>query len=198
MRKVGILGVSVAASFAPTFAFAHSGHGEVSGFMHGLAHPVGGLDHVLAMVLVGIFAWQLGGRALFVLPASFVLLMAVGGGLGIAGIGMRFVETGIALSIVAAGLGVALRINAPVAGAAALAGLFAIFHGQAHGAEMPAAAAGIGYALGFLLATALLHIAGMALAGVLSRFGSPQGGLTVRFAGAAAAVMGVGVLAGVL
>ena len=185
-------------SLLPSAALAHTGIGDMAGFVDGFEHPVGGLDHVLAMVLVGILAWQLGGRALYAVPASFVLLMAVGGGLGIAGIEVPFVETGIALSIVVFGAAVASGIRAPVAAVAALVGLFAIFHGYAHGAEMPADAGGLGYALGFMLATALLHAAGVGFGFMLGRVAAKEGSLVVRAAGGAAALAGLAVLVGVI
>lgn len=182
----------------PSAAFAHTGAGHAAGFIHGFEHPLGGLDHVLAMVLVGVLAWQRGGRVLYVVPASFVLMMAVGGALGIAGIGVPLVETGIALSIVVFGAAVAFGIGAPVATAAALAGLFAIFHGHAHGAEMPADPGGLGYGLGFMLATALLHVVGIALGAMPDGIAMQRGDRLVRAAGGAAALAGLGILAGVI
>jgi urease accessory protein len=110
--------------------------------MHGFEHPISGLDHILAMVMVGVFAWQLGGRALWLVPMSFVLMMAAGGALGVAGIDVPFVEVGIAFSVIVLSMGVALGIKTPVAAAMAVVGLFAIFHGHAHGAEMPEDAGG--------------------------------------------------------
>ena len=136
------------ALLSPTAAFAHTGIGETSGFAHGFMHPIGGLDHVLAMVMVGIFAFQLGGRALLLVPLTFVGVMALGGGLGVAGIPVPFVEIGIALSVVVLGAVVALNVKAPVAVAMGIVGMFAIFHGHAHGAEMPENAGGIAYAAG--------------------------------------------------
>ena len=133
----GRLLIAAPLALLPTLALAHTGVGETSGFSHGFMHPVSGLDHILAMVLVGIFAWQLGGRALWAVPATFVLVMAVGGGLGIVGIDIPFVEVGIGLSVVVLGAIVAFGVKAPVAVAMAVVGLFAIFHGHAHGAEMP-------------------------------------------------------------
>ena len=190
---------AVAALFLlPSAALAHTGIGHTAGFADGFEHPAGGLDHVLAMVLVGILAWQLGGRALYAVPASFVVLMAVGGGLGIAGIEVPFVETGIALSIVVFGAAVAFSVRAPVAAMAALAGLFAVFHGHAHGAEMPADAGGLGYGLGFMLATALLHAAGVGFGFLLGRIAAKQGGRVARAAGGAAALAGLVILAGVI
>lgn len=182
----------------PSVASAHTGVGGTAGFSHGFLHPFTGLDHVLAMVMVGIFAWQLGGRALWLVPTAFVALMAVGGALGVAGIGMPFVETGIALSVVVLGAVVALRLRAPVAVAMAVVGLFAIFHGHAHGSEMPESAAGIAYGLGFMLATAMLHAAGVGLGFLIGWASEGKGAIVARSAGAAAALAGVAILTGLI
>ena len=194
MRLRALLALALIA--LPTAAFAHPGHVGDAGLIHGFMHPVGGIDHILAMVAVGVFAFVLGGRALFLVPLSFVGMMAVGFLLGVSGIGLPFVELGIALSSIVIGAAAAWGKPMPVAAAMSLAGVFAIFHGHAHGAEMPADAAGFEYALGFIAATALLHLAGIGAAmgvGKLSaRFGKP----VAQVAGAAFALGGVGVLAG--
>src|SRR5258708_1334702 len=127
---------------APTTAFAHTGAGYAHGFADGFAHPLGGLDHILAMVTVGILAWQLGGRAIWLVPASFVSLMAIGGIFGIAGEPLLWVELGIAASVIVLGAIVALGVKTPLAVAMGIVGLFAIFHGYAHGTEMPLDASG--------------------------------------------------------
>jgi urease accessory protein len=127
-------------------AFAHTGVGDTAGFVHGFIHPIGGLDHVLAMVAVGLFAALLGGRALWLVPFSFVSMMAVGGALGMGGVALPFAEFGIGLSVVAFGVAVAFRLHMPIAVAMALVGFFAVFHGHAHGAEMPDTASGFEYA----------------------------------------------------
>ncbi|HQS11097.1 MAG TPA: HupE/UreJ family protein, partial [Xanthobacteraceae bacterium] len=132
-----VLAIAGALALAPSLAFAHTGVGATHGFVHGFMHPVTGLDHVLAMVTVGILAWQMGGRAIWLLPASFVTLMAVGGALGMSGFDLPYVETGIALSVVVLGAAVAMGVKAPLAFAMGLVGMFAVFHGHAHGAEMP-------------------------------------------------------------
>ena len=142
-------------------AFAHPG--DAHGFVHGFAHPFGGFDHLLAMIAVGLFAWQLGGRALWLVPATFVTIMAVGGVLGIAGVPIPGVEIGIAASMIVLAGVVALRMKTPVVLAMALVGIFAVFHGHAHGSEMPLDGSGAIYGAGFLTATALLHLAGIAL-----------------------------------
>lgn len=177
--------------------FAHTGHGDAGGFVHGFLHPLGGLDHVLAMVAVGLFAAHLGGRALWLVPATFVAVMALGGALGMAGAALPFVETGIALSVVVLGLAVALRMSVPVLAAMALVGSFAIFHGHAHGAEMPQGGSGAAYAAGFLGATALLHCAGIALGFAVARLGEFAGRRAVQIAGGAMALAGVAILVGV-
>jgi urease accessory protein len=121
----------------PTAAFAHPALGGANGFVHGFMHPLSGLDHQLAMVMVGLFAYQLGGRALWLVPFTFVGVMALGGFLGVMGISIPFVETGIALSVIVLGAIVAFDVKASLAGAMGAVGLFAIFHGHAHGTEMP-------------------------------------------------------------
>jgi urease accessory protein len=146
----------------PTAAFAHPGH-DAHGLVQGFAHPFGGFDHLIAMLAVGLYAWQLGGRALWLVPATFVAVMAAAGALGIAGVPLPGVEIGIAASVIVLGAIVALRVQMPVAIAAALVGVFAVFHGHAHGTEMPLDASGVAFAAGFLAATALLHVAGIAL-----------------------------------
>jgi urease accessory protein len=190
--------LTAAAIVVPSLAMAHTGHGEVSGLAHGFAHPVGGLDHILAMVMVGVLAAQLGGRALWLVPASFVAVMALGGVLGLAGLGLPFVELGIALSIVVLGAAVAFRIAAPVAAAMALVGFFSIFHGYAHGAEMPETVGGLAYGAGFIAATALLHAVGLAGGLLLGRSGEARGVTLVRGLGGAASLAGIGILTGVL
>lgn len=189
-------GLAAAATLAPTLAFAHPGHGEAVGFLAGAAHPVGGMDHVLAMVMVGVFAFQLGGRAVWAVPATFVAVMALGGALGAAGVAVPFVETGIALSIVVLGAVVALGVKAPAAAAMALVGLFAIFHGHAHGAEMPDTASGLAYAAGFMLATALLHAAGVGFGVLIGKASKARGGFVTQAAGGLAALAGVAILVG--
>ncbi|MBB4482691.1 HupE/UreJ family protein [Rhizobium etli] len=190
--------VALAAVALPAVASAHPAIGEAAGFSHGFAHPMSGLDHMLAMVMVGVFAFQLGGRATWLVPTTFVLVMALGGALGVAGINVPFVETGIALSVVILGAIVALNVKAPLAVAAGLIGLFAIFHGHAHGAEMPENAAGAAYAAGFMVATALLHAAGLALGYAVGRAGERRGVLVTRTAGSIAALAGVGILSGLI
>jgi urease accessory protein len=154
--------LALAFALLPTAAFAHPGH-DAHGLVQGFAHPFGGFDHLIAMIAVGLYAWQLGGRALWLVPATFVAVMAAAGTLGIAGMPLPGVEIGIAASVVVLAAIVILRVKMPVAIAAALVGVFAVFHGHAHGTEMPLDASGVAFAAGFLAATALLHVAGIAL-----------------------------------
>jgi urease accessory protein len=176
-----------------TPALAHTGIGETTGLAHGFVHPIGGMDHVLAMVAVGLIAALTGGRALWLVPASFISMMAVGGALGMAGIGIPFVEIGIGLSVVVFGAAVALRANVPVVAAMAVAGFFAIFHGHAHGAEMPDNVSGFEYAVGFVLATALLHAAGIGLGLAIGKMSDVRGTRVAQLTGGV--VAGVGILA---
>ncbi len=194
--KGGLLALATAA--LPAVAYAHTGVGETGGLVHGFSHPISGLDHILAMVMVGVFAFQLGGRAVWAVPATFVLVMAFGGALGIAGVNLPFVETGIALSVVVLGAAVALNVRASTAVAMGIVGLFAIFHGHAHGAEIPENAGRAAYAAGFMIATALLHAAGLATGFLIARVGERQGAFVVRTAGGLAAVAGVGILTGLI
>jgi urease accessory protein len=181
---------------SPTFAFAHTGVGDAAGFFHGFEHPIGGIDHVLAMVAVGVFAFVLGGRALWLVPLSFVGMMIAGFALGIAQVEVPFVELGIALSSVVIGAAAAWGRPMPVALAMSLVGMFAIFHGHAHGVEMPDTAGGLTYAFGFVIATALLHATGILAALAVSRIVGRYGKATAQVAGAVFALGGLGVLAG--
>ena len=178
----------------PTIALAHTGVGNTSGFVDGFGHPISGLDHVLAMLIVGVFAWQLGGRALWLVPLTFVCVMAVGGMLGVAGIGVPFVEIGIALSVVVLGAIVAFNVKAPIAAAMGVVGLFAMFHGHAHGAEIPDDAGGVAYAAGFMIATAILHLAGISIGFLI---GTADKRL-VRLAGGLTTGAGVALLVGIV
>jgi len=178
---------------APTAASAHPGFAG-GGFLQGFAHPLGGLDHVLAMVALGVFAACLGARAIWLVPSAFLGAMALAGVAGMAGTALPCVESGIALSIVALGLAIASRLEISTLAAMVLVAPFAAFHGYAHGAEMPANVASYAYGFGFLTATALLHAFGVAL-GFASR-SRPQRGWDrlVRAGGAVMAAAGVGFL----
>lgn len=193
--KLGAL--TLAGALLPTAALAHTGIGAAGGFAHGFWHPIGGLDHVLAMVAVGAFAVRLGGRVVWLVPTAFVAMMAAGGFAGVERIQLPFVETGIALSVVVLGLAVAFHWKLPVAAASALVGLFAIFHGHAHGSEMPVDASGLGYAAGFMLATASLHVAGIGLGLAVGRVGA-RSRLALQASGGVMALAGVALLSGYL
>jgi urease accessory protein len=168
---------------ASTAAYSHTGVSTTSGFSHGFAHPIGGIDHVLAMVAVGLFAAHLGGLALWAVPLSFVTMMVAGGAAGMGGMELPCVEIGIGLTVVVLGAAVAFRLHLPSVAAMALVGLFAIFHGHAHGVEMPETASGFDYALGIVLATAGLHGCGIGLGLVLGRMGEATGRRISRVAG---------------
>lgn len=189
---------AAAIALMPGIALAHTGVGDTSGFSHGFVHPLTGIDHLLAMMMVGVFAWQLGGRALWLVPLTFVLVMAIGGAFGVAGVSIPFVETGIALSVIVLGAAVAFRLSMPVAIAVALVGLFAVFHGHAHGEEMPENAAGLAYGLGFMLATAALHLAGIGLGFLIGQIADERGPAVVRITGAVVAVAGLALLGGLI
>jgi urease accessory protein len=172
-------------------ALAHEGHDVADGFLAGLLHPVTGLDHLLAMVAVGIWGAFLGRPLIWQLPVVFPLVMVIGGVLGIAGIPVPFVETGIALSVVVLGAAIALRWGAAAMAAVAIIAVFAVFHGHAHGTELPQAAVPQSYAAGFVLSTGLLHVAGIAL-GLL--VGIRGGVPLLRGTGALIALVGGGIL----
>lgn len=190
--------LALALTALPATAYAHVGAGDAHGFIHGLSHPVSWMDHILAMVAVGMVAAYLGGRALWLVPTTFVLTMAAGGGLGVEGVAVPFVEIGVAASVVVLGLAVALQVSMPVAAAMAMVGFFAVFHGYAHGAEMPADASGLGYALGFMLATAALHVFGVGVGLGIGRIGVAAGRAALQAGGGVMALAGVGILAGYL
>lgn len=190
------IGLGAALAGVPALASAHTGVGSTLGFASGLGHPITGVDHILAMVAVGIFAANLGGRALWAVPLTFMSVMAVGAALGIAGMPLPFVEIGIALSVVVLGLVVAVRYEWPVAAAMALVGLFAIFHGYVHGAEMPVDASGAAYALGFVTTTGFLHLFGIAIGFGIGKSGERISHRITQTAGIAVAFAGVLLLGG--
>jgi len=185
-RLTVALAFSLALAALP--ALAHVQEGQAAGFLTGLAHPVSGLDHVLAMIAVGLWGAQLGAPALWLLPVTFPLVMAFGGFLGLLGIPLPGVEAGIALSALALGLAVATAWRAPLAVAAVLVAVFAVFHGHAHGTELPEGQSGLTYSIGFVVATGLLHLAGIGI-GVIHRW--PAGRVVLRLLGAGVAAGGV-------
>lgn len=185
--KLRIL-ATVAAALAPSAALAHTGAEHALSFGSGFAHPFTGLDHMLAMVAVGLWAGLNSGRALWAWPAAFVGVMLIGGGLGMAGVHLPVVEAGILASVVVLGLLVLAAAQWPVMLGAGLVAVFALMHGHAHGAELPIGAAAVTYAAGFALGTAILHVVGLGLAQVASDGGSQR---LVRGAGALIAAGGV-------
>jgi urease accessory protein len=173
----------------PVAALAHVGQGDISGgFVAGVEHPVFGLDHVVAMVAVGIWGAQLGAPAIWVLPVTFPLVMSFGGILGGLGVPIPGIEIGIAVSAVVLGGMIALAARPPLWVAALMVGIFAIFHGYAHGAELPESANAIAFAAGFVIATGALHALGI-LIGVANRW--RKGGHVLRVIGGGIAACGV-------
>lgn len=192
MSRIARLSLVLLLAASP--ALAHEGEGIAGGFISGLTHPIFGWDHVVAMVAVGLWGAFLGKPAIWILPIVFPLVMAVGAAMGVAGIPVPQVETGIALSGVVLGLLVALAVKAPLWVASVIVGIFAIFHGHAHGTELPDAANPAAYAVGFVISTGLLHMAGIAF-GYLTAV--PMGTYAVRAAGVVIAAVGAAFLAGI-
>ncbi|AJY48107.1 protein hupE [Martelella endophytica] len=173
-------------------AFAHLNPAEHGSFMAGLSHPLFGADHILAMVAVGIWAAMIGGRAMLIVPASFVITMGIGFALALSGMSLPFVEPAILASVVGLGLLVALAVRVPATVSAAVVAVFALFHGYAHGTELGGAGA-LTFGLGFMAGTALLHAAGVGLGIGLNRFG----GMTLsRILGGLTALAGIAMMAG--
>lgn len=178
----------------PVAALAHSEGGVTGGFISGFVHPVLGWDHVVAMVAVGLWGAFLGRPAIWLLPIVFPLVMAFGAVLGILGVPVPAVEVGIAGSAVVLGLLILFKARLPLVASAVIVGAFAIFHGYAHGTELPEAANAAAYAVGFVIATGLLHIAGIAF-GLLLRW--PQGVYAVQAGGGVISLVGLAFLFGV-
>ena len=185
-RAATDLGVLLAALW-PAVAWAHAEQGQAAGFLAGLRHPVSGLDHVLAMISVGLWGAQLGAPAIWVLPVTFPMVMAFGGMLGLAGVALPGVEVAIAVSGIALGLAVLSEWRPPLWLAAPVVAFFAVFHGHAHGAELPPGADGILYSIGFVVATGTLHAMGIGV-GVVHRWA--WGRVALRATGAAVALAG--------
>jgi urease accessory protein len=189
IASAAVIGLALAApAFAHTGAGAHS-HGLAAGFLH----PLMGLDHMLAMLGVGVWAAQLGKRATWLVPAAFVAIMVAGAGLALSGAPMPMVEFGIAGSVLVIGALIAFGTRLPVGVAMGLVGLFALFHGHAHGTELPGSAHPAAYGAGFVAATALLHAGGVGIAVLVHRHAVR---LPFRVAGAAVAAIGGGLLLG--
>ena len=169
-------------------AQAHVHKGEAVSFLSGLKHPISGLDHVVAMIAVGLWGAQLGAPAIWVLPVAFPMVMAMGGMLGLLGVPLPGMEMGIAASAILLGAAVMMELRPPLALAAGLVGFFAIFHGYAHGSELPAGESGLLYSLGFVMATGCLHAAGISI-GLVHRWNWGQRAL--RVVGAAIAIAGI-------
>lgn len=166
---------------SPGLAFAHAG--ETGGWLQGVMHPFTGADHLFAMIAVGLWAMQMGGRGVWLVPGTFVCAMVLGGLLGMAALPLPCVEGGILASLLVLGAFIFSAFRLPVLTSMALAGFFALFHGHAHGSEMPVNTSGLGYALGFIFSTAMLHLAGIAMAKLLSKTGVRLTG-AVLFGGA--------------
>lgn len=186
-RRLGRLAVVLGGCAASGAALAHEASGVAGGFASGLLHPLAGPDHLVAMVAVGLWGAFLGRPALWLLPVVFPLVMAAGGAAGVLGLPLPGVEVGIALSAIALGAAVAWGWRAPLALAAVIVAAFAVFHGHAHGTELPQAADPIAYSLGFVVSTGLLHLCGIAF-GELTRW--PWGTKAVRGLGALIALVG--------
>ena len=183
--------IALALTLVATPALAHSESGVAIDFAGGFAHPIFGPDHLVAMVAVGLWGAFLGPPAIWVLPVVFPLVMAVAGALGVLGMPLPGVEIGIAISAIALGTMVALAAKPPIWVAAVIVGAFAIFHGHAHGTELPVGADAVAYSMGFVMATGMLHLAGIAF-GALSNW--PAGRIAVRAAGGVIAVIGIAYL----
>ncbi len=184
--------LGLAAAISPGLALAHAGHGEQASLMAGLLHPLTGIDHLLAMLAVGLWAAQLRNRAAWVLPALFPAAMVGGAALAVGGIALPAIEPLIALSVIVLGAAVMARVTVPLAASSALVAVFAVAHGYAHGAELPAGASAAGYAAGFIATTVGLHLAGLAIGLADQR----RRGTLVRIGGTAIAASGLALLLG--
>ncbi len=193
MKPFRPLPLAAALSLLALPASAHVGVGDTSSFAAGFAHPLSGLDHIAVMVAVGLWAALKGGRALWIWPACFVGVMLAGGALGMLHVPIPFVEPAILASVVALGLLIALAVDLPLWTGGLIIGGFALFHGHAHGIEVPESASGIEYMAGFALATAALHAVGI---GSGLALGHSRYRFLVRAAGAACALVGVALFAG--
>lgn len=188
--QVSLLYFVIAAAYLilPPSAYAHVQQGQAIGFITGLEHPWSGLDHVLAMIAVGIWGAQLGNPAIWLLPVTFPIVMSFGAMMGLLGIPLPGIEIGIALSAILLGVMVFGEVRPKLVVAALMVGFFAVFHGHAHGTELPAGQSGLLYSMGFVIATGFLHGVGITI-GLIHRW--PAGKLALRGSGAVIASMGV-------
>lgn len=196
IKRLSLAAAALFAASAP--AFAHLDPAAHGSAMAGLSHPLFGADHILAMVAVGLWASQIGGRGIYLVPAAFVGVMSLGFLLGQTGLSLPFVEPMIAASVVVLGLLVAAAIRLPAAAGAAIVGAFALFHGAAHGSELGSAGA-MSFAAGFIVATAFLHLVGVGVGlalGSNAGLGHKAGGAVARLLGASTAVAGLVLMAG--
>jgi len=187
--------IFASASLAPASASAHLDGGALGGFQSGFTHPIVGIDHLLAMLAVGIWGAQMGGRNVWTLPVTFPLIMAAGGIVGMSGFALPQVELGIALSVFVLGLAIAFAWKAPEWAALVLIAVFAVFHGYAHGVELPRAVDPASYAIGFVVATGVIHVAGIGIGLLL---GQAWKGRLSQTLGGAIAVTGLYFAAGPL
>ena len=190
IKLIVALVVALTSATIPTVVYAHEGGNlPLGGFLSGLVHPVLGYDHLLAMLSVGILSAQIGGRAIWTVPTTFVAVMALGGVLGLIDIGITITELGIAFSLVILGSVIATERRLPVILAMIGVGFFAIFHGYAHGTEMPQTAQPVAYAFGFLTGTALIHITGVLIGDISKRY--QRGPQVLRVGGGLIAMVGL-------
>jgi urease accessory protein len=186
-RVLPYLAIALAITAPAQPAFAHEQAGVGGGLVSGLLHPLTGMDHLIAMVAVGIWGAQLGAPAIWVLPITFPLVMALGGVMGVLHIPLPMPEVAIALSALVLGVAVALRLRLPFVAAAVVVAVFAVFHGHAHGAELPGSANPLAYGVGFVVATGLLHLCGITI-GTLTRW--PVGARLLQGLGVLIAALG--------
>lgn len=174
--------------FSSTNLFAHPLTGTQSGFSNGIFHPLSGLDHILAMLAVGIWAAQLGGKAKWIVPLSFVGLMSIGGALGMSNINLPFTEIGILVSVIVLGVLILAGVRLPILVSSLLVGVFALCHGHTHGTELPAASSAVMYAIGFAITTVMLHLSGIGFGTVFNKIANEK---IVKFSGALIALIGL-------
>jgi len=185
---VRMAGAIAVAALWPVLALAHAEKGAAAGILAGLHHPISGLDHVLAMIAVGLWGAQLEKPAIWLLPVTFPMVMAFGGMLGLIGIPIPGIEIGIAVSAIVLGAMVMLEAKPHLWVAATIVGFFAVFHGHAHGTELPEGASGLLYSVGFVIATGTLHAAGIAI-GLIHKW--PWGQRALRVAGGGVGLAGL-------